>query len=297
LGGSGSATYSQLRSGHYSFRVAAARPNGELTGSEFLLLLEVVPPITQRPQFWAVMACAAAVLGTIFGRTVQRQRMKRRLAEIERLNLLERERARIARDLHDDIGAGLTEIAMSSDLARRELEHSQFPETRRRVDRICQSAIELTRSVDEIVWAVNPANDRLQHFVNYLTQTTEQFLNATGLRVRFDIPPTLPDLELSGKTRHLIFLAVREALNNAAKHAQASLIRLEVEFSEKTLRIIVEDDGRGFATDQHLSPGTHQGMEGMRRRLEEIGGGFTITSRPGGGTRAEFAVPLGGTTK
>jgi signal transduction histidine kinase len=186
---------------------------------------------------------------------------------------------------------------MSSDIARRELAHSQFLETRQRIDRICQSAIELTRSVDEIVWAVNPANDRLQHFVNYLTQTTEQFLNATGLRVRFDVPETLPDMELSGKTRHLIFMAVREALNNAVKHAHASLIRLEVECSEKILRIIVEDDGQGFATNQHLSPGTHQGIEGMRRRLEEIGGSFSITSRPGGGTRAEFAVPLGGTAK
>jgi signal transduction histidine kinase len=297
LGGSGSVTYSSLNPGHYSFRVAAARPNGELTGREFLLPIEVVPPLAQRPQFWAAIAGAAAILGTLFGRAVQRRRMKRRLAEIERLNFLERERARIARDLHDDIGAGLTEIAMSSDLARRELEHSQFPETRRRIDRICQSAVELTRSVDEIVWAVNPANDRLQHFVNYLTQTTEQFLNATGLRVRFDVPAKLPDIELSGKTRHLIFLAVREALNNAAKHAHASLIRLEVEFREKTLRVIVEDDGRGFTSDQHLSPGTHQGMEGMRRRLEEIGGSFTISSRPGCGTRAEFVVPLGGTAK
>jgi signal transduction histidine kinase len=297
LGGSGWVSYSRLSPGHYSFRVAEARSNGELTGREFLLPIEVVPPLAERPQFWAAIAGAAAILGTIFGRAVQRRRMRQRLAEIERLNFLERERARIARDLHDDIGAGLTEIAMSSDLARRELEHSQFPETRRRIDRICQSAIELTRSVDEIVWAVNPANDRLPHFVNYLTQSTEEFLDATGLRVRFDVPPTLPDMELSGKTRHLIFMAAREALNNTVKHAHASLIRLEVGFSEKTLRIIIEDDGRGFATGQHLAPGTHQGMEGMRRRLEEIGGKFTITSRPGGGTRAEFVVPLGGPVK
>ena len=255
LGGSGSVTYSRLRPGHYSFRVAAARPNGELTGSEFLLPIEVVPPLAQRPQFWAAMACAAAILGTIFGRAVQRRRMKRRLAEIERLNLLERERARIARDLHDDIGAGLTEIAMSSDIARRELQHSQFHETCQRIDRICQSAVELTRSVDEIVWAVNPANDRLQHFVNYLTQSTEQFLNATGLRVRFDVPAMLPDMELSGKTRHLIFMAVREALNNAVKHSHATLVRLKVEYSEQILRIVVEDDGQGFETSKPLAPG------------------------------------------
>jgi signal transduction histidine kinase len=292
LGGPGSVMYPRLKPGRYWFRVAAARPNGELTGREISLPVEVVPPFTQQPLFWGSLACVTAVLGTILGRIIQRNRMKRRLVEIERLNVLENERARIARDLHDDVGAGLTEIAMKSDLVRRALDHSYSPETRRHIERICQSAIELTRSVDEIVWAVNPANDTLLHFVNYVTQSTEQFLNATGLRVRFDIPATLPDIELSGKMRHLIFLVVREALNNAVKHAHATLIRLEVKFSEKTLRIIIEDDGQGFASDQHLPPGTHQGLEGMRRRLEEIGGRFELITRPGGGTQVELIAPL-----
>ena len=249
-------------------------------------------PISRRPEFWIIVAAIAAGVGTWMGRTLQRQRMKRRLAEIERQQALEHERARIARDLHDDIGAGLTEIAMKSALVRRDLERIPTPETRRHIDRVCQSAIELTRSVDEIVWAVNPANDTLNHFVNYLTQSTEQFLDATGLRVRFDLPPSIPALELSGKTRHLVFLAVREALNNAVKHAAAKLIRLEIKVADGGLRIVVEDDGQGFAPKQELSAGTHEGLKNMQRRMAEIGGQFQLTSRPEGGTRVEFCLSL-----
>jgi signal transduction histidine kinase len=231
-------------------------------------------------------------MGAVGGRIALQRRMKRQLAEIERQQALERERARIARDLHDDIGAGLTEIAMKSSMVRRDLEKAPIAETRRQMERICQSAIELTRSVDEIVWAVNPANDTLSHFVNYLTQTTEQFLDATGLRVRLDIPIELPNIELSGKMRHLVFLAVREALNNVVKHAGAGLVRLELKLTEGTLRIAVEDDGRGFDPGQTLPPGIHQGLAGMHRRLEEIGGQFQVASHPGKGTRLEFTVPL-----
>jgi signal transduction histidine kinase len=290
--GPGFVTYQHLKPGRYWFRVATAKANGELTGQEVSLPIEIVAPWHQRWEFWLVVAGLAGGAAIGLRQIALRRRMQRRLAEVEREQALERERARIARDLHDDIGAGLTEIAMQSDWVRRDIAPNTDAATLRRIERVCQSAVELTRSVDEIVWAVNPANDTLERFANYLTQAAKQFLDAAGLRVRFDVPLTLPAITLPGKVRHSLFQAVREALNNATKHAQADLVRLELKVETDGLRVVVEDNGCGFSPEQPGAAGTHEGLEGMRRRMEEIGGHFRVSSRPGSGTRIEFVVSL-----
>ncbi len=290
--GAGQANYSRLKPGRYWFRVAAAKANGALSGQEVSLPLIVVAPLYQRWEFWLVIGALATAAAAWIGRLAVQRRMQRQLAALEHQQAMERERARIARDLHDNIGAGLTEIAMQSDWVHNDLAQGPTADTRLRVERIRQSATELARSVDEIVWAINPANDTVKRFVNYLTQCTAQFLDAGGLRVRFDIPQEMPGTALAGKVRHYLFLAVREAVNNAAKHARADLIRLEVRVENSSLRIAVEDNGCGFAPEQATATGTHEGLDNMRRRMEDIGGTFKITSRPGEGTRVEFSAPL-----
>jgi signal transduction histidine kinase len=290
--GPGQASYPRLKPGRYWFRVAAAKASGELTGQEVSLPIEVVAPWYLRWEFWLVLAALAGGATVGVRQIVLRRRMQRRLAEVEREQALERERARIARDLHDEVGAGLSEIAMQSDWVRRDLAQGPTADTRRRIEQVCQSAVELTRSVDEIVWAVTPANDTLPRFANYLTQSTEQFLDAAGVRLRFDLPPELPAIALPGKVRHFLFLAVREALNNATKHARADLVRLELVTNADGLRLAVEDNGVGFDPEKAGAAGTHEGLDSMRRRMEEIGGQLQLTTRPGGGTRVEFRVPL-----
>lgn len=292
--GPGYAAYRQLPPGSYTFRVAAAKANGTLTGQEVSLPVKVVVPLVRRWEFWLAMACLAGG-GLIWGRQVlSHRRMKRQLAEIEHQQELERERARIARDLHDDIGAGLTEIAMQSDWVRRDLAQGPTQDTQRRIERVCQSAVELTRSVDEIVWALNPANDTLDRFANFLMQSTKQFVDAAGLRVRFDIPSELPPTPLAGKSRHSLSQAVREALNNAVKHARADLIRVELATDAAGLHLVIEDNGKGFIPGQAGAEGTHEGLESMRGRMEEIGGSFQLQTSPDGGTRVVFLAPLPG---
>ena len=295
--GEGQAEYSRLKPGRYWFRVAAAKANGEVTGQEVSLPLVVVAPLYQRWEFWLVTGALAAAVAAWTGRVSVQRRMQRQVAALEQEQAMERERARIARDLHDNIGAGLTEIAMQSDWVHNDLAQGPTADTRQRVERIRQSATELARSVDEIVWAINPANDTVKRFVNYLTQCTAQFLDAAGLRVRFDIPEDMPSTALAGKARHCLFLAVREALNNAVRHARADLIRLEIRAENSSLRIVVEDNGCGFAPELATGAGTHEGLTNMRRRMEEIGGRFQITNRPGGGTRVEFSAPLLGESR
>jgi len=290
--GPGTANYSNLECGNYMFRVAVVKANGDLTATEVSLPLAVVAPLYYRWDFWFVLLLMVILAVGWTGRALAHRQMQRNIARLEREQTLEQERARIASDLHDDIGAGLTAIAIQSDWVHIDLEGNPTADTRRRIEYIRESAIELTRKVDEIVWAVTPANDTLKRFLGYLTQNAAQFLNASGLRVRFDIPQDLPDGLLPGKTRHLLFLAMREALNNVVKHARADLVRIDIRMQNAALRLGVEDNGCGFTPEQVGADGIHEGLNGIHRRMEEIGGQLCLTSRPGGGTRIELIAPL-----
>jgi signal transduction histidine kinase len=291
-GGEAEAEYRELKPGTYFFRVGAFYPNGEPSGVETVLPIEVYVPFHLRRDVWAGAAALGLVGAITAGRAANVRRMKRRLAEIEREHALEQERARIARDLHDDVGAGLTEIAVQTDWLRRDVERLQDAEMTGRADRVCQSAVELIRSVDAIVWAVNPKNDTLDRFVGYLTQSADQFVRAAGLGIRLDVPDEVPATPLSGRVRHNLFLIVREAVNNAVKHAQATVVRLRVGMGGGSVTISVEDDGCGFDPTQPADDGRHSGLANMRRRADDIGGTLVLTSRPGRGTRVEITAPL-----
>ena len=288
----GGASYATLKPGSYVFRVAAFQANGEPTGVECALPVLVSPVFYRRTEFWLVLLALVIAGAALIARAVEVARVHRRVAAMEHEQALERERSRIARDLHDEMGAGLSAIAMQSDWIRRECAGTASPETRHRIETVCQSSVELVRSVDEIVWAVNPSNDTLERFVNYLTQYTEQYLDAAGLRFRFDIPRELPAALLTGSMRHNLFLAVKEALRNAVKHAKAELIWLRMNVESAQLTIIVEDNGKGFDPAGMAGDGTHNGVGNMRRRMEEVSGTFEVWSQPGKGARVTFAVPL-----
>jgi signal transduction histidine kinase len=292
VGGKGTAEYERLKPGTYFFRVGAFYPNGEPSGVEAVLPVEIYVPWYLRRDVWAGAAVAGIAGAVAAGRAASVRRMKRRLAEMERERQLEQERARIARDLHDDVGAGLTEIAVQTDWLRRDVERLQDAEISGRAHRVCQSAVELIRSVDAIVWAVNPKNDTLDRFLGYLAQSADQFVRAAGLGIRLDVPDEVPATPLSGRVRHNLFLIVREAVNNAVKHAQATLVRLCVSIGNGTVTISVEDDGQGFDPTQPTDDGRHSGLANMRRRADDIGGTLTLTSRPGSGTRVEITAPL-----
>ena len=291
--GPGGVSYSTLKPGNYVFRVAAFQPNGEPTGVEYALPVLVSPVFYRRTEFWLVLLALVVAGGALIARAVEVARVHRRVAAMEHEQALERERSRIARDLHDEMGAGLSAIAMQSDWIRRECGDTASPETRNRIETVCQSSVDLVRAVDEIVWAVNPSNDTVERFVNYLTQYTEQYLDAAGVRFRFDIPRELPAALLTGSVRHNLFLAVKEALRNAVKHAKAELIWLRVNIEAGQLTIIVEDNGKGFDPAVMAADGTHNGVGNMRRRMEEVAGTFEVWSQSEQGTRVTFAVKCG----
>lgn len=286
------ADYRALKPGTYFFHVAACFPNGTPTGTEATLPIEVYLPWHQRRDIWAATILIALVGTTQAARVVNERRMRRRLETVEREHSLERERARIARDLHDDVGAGLAEIAMQAQWVRNEINHGDMHEAVTLTDGIRRSADELVRSIDAIVWAVNPANDTLQRFAEYVVQCTERFLDAAGLSMRFEIPDPLPSVPIDGATRHRLFLALREAVHNAVQHAGATSVTVSMALEDGHLQVLVVDDGRGFDTANIPDGGTHDGVGNMHQRMEELGGECSITSSQAAGTRVCLTVPL-----
>ena len=170
--------------------------------------------------------------------------MRRKLERLERQRAVERERARIAKDIHDDLGASLTRITMLSQSAPGELDRARAG--RAKLDRIYGTARELTRSMDEIVWAVNPQHDTLDSLASYLGKFAQDFLGAAGIRCRLDVPLQFPAWPLTAEVRHNLFLAFKEALHNVVKHAAATEVRITLTPAEGSFVWEVEDNGRGF---------------------------------------------------
>lgn len=242
--------------------------------------------------FWSVVLAAAACL-MFAGSVIAVRTVGARRGEVERSrepepSPLTAERARIARDMHDELGASVTRIKLLSELIER---NANSPDTAmghaRRISRI---AAELSQAMDEIVWAVNPEKDRLENLVHYLGAFTEELLGATHLSYRLDFPEHLPDLHLPAQVRHQLFLAAKEALNNAVKHSHATSVGLRLSLTNDCVEICVQDNGIGF--DPAATQTQRNGLRNLCQRLESVGGSCGVTSNPGAGTSVRLAVPL-----
>lgn len=232
--------------------------------------------------FWSVISGAALGVTGVAVRVYDKRRTARKLQRQEQRHAVERERARIARDIHDDIGAGLTEMALLSDLAQTKTGGDHL-------ERIFRRSCELAKSLDEIVWAINPRNDTLEGLLSYLAEFAQSFLLTAGLACRLDLPRDPPVVSLGPNLRHHLWLAVKETLNNAVKHAGATEVQLQVELFRGELSIRITDNGVGF-TGAALAE--QDGLANLQTRLSEINGTAQLTSAPGAGTRIVLTVQL-----
>ena len=214
--------YSYIPPGDYTFRVTACNNDGVWSEPGAAVHFTVLPQFWQTWWFRALSGLGAAGLITAVVLLVTRRRMREKLERLEQQRAIERERTRIARDIHDDLGASLTRITMLSQSARAELEPSAAASD---LDRIFDTARELTRAMDEIVWAVNPQHDTLDSLATYLGRFAQGFLASAHVSCRLDVPMQLPTWPVTAETRHNLFLAFKESLNNAVKHSQTTEVR------------------------------------------------------------------------
>jgi signal transduction histidine kinase len=201
---------------------------------------------------------------------------------------LQVERARIARDIHDDLGAQLTQLVLLGEVAQREQPEDSI--VRAQFNQICQQARDLSLAMDEVIWAVNSRRDTVRDFVSYVCKYAQIFLSATSIRCRLDVESEIPASAFDLPVRRNLFLAVKEALNNAAKHSQANELYLHIYRKEQKLVVTIEDNGKGFdPTDFKLE---RNGMTNMIQRMAEIGGACHVVSQPEMGCSIIFTVPL-----
>ena len=285
-----SAHYSKLPPGSYTFHVTACNEDGVWNPTGSALALTVAPPFWRT--WWFLGASAAALLGSIVAGVhfFSTQRLQRQLERLKHQEALEKERARIARDIHDQLGANLTQVALLSELVESD---KDFPvEVASHAQQISRTARDTARALDEIVWAANPSNDTLDGLINYVCKHAQEYLAVAGLRYRLEVPTELPAAPIPPEVRHNIFLASKEAVTNVVRHAQASAVwvRLRLKPGEFTLEI--EDNGRGLAGMDEKAASARNGLRNMRKRMEDIGGQFTMTPGQEGGTLIRLSAPL-----
>jgi signal transduction histidine kinase len=288
-GRGGVANYPNLPSGHYQLRVQEVDALGLPTGEEAVLPLIVAPPYYANVWFKAALVTMFLALGLIIERLTARARNRRKLELLERRQAVQQERARIARDIHDDLGTVLSRIAMVSESAA--IEAAQGSRQEERLKEICDASRQLTRTMEEIVWAQDPQRDYLDNMVDYFCSFATNLLAGSRVACRLDVPVDLPSLAIEAQKRHELFLVFKECLNNVIKHAGASEVRISLKWENHSLRLTIKDDGCGFSVPG-VSASKGNGLNNMRNRLQRVGGQVNIHSKPGEGTEVEVILPV-----
>jgi signal transduction histidine kinase len=281
------AKYPRLPAGTYEFDVTACNEAGVWNETGFQL------PFIVDPFFWqtwwfrlaVVMLFTATIIAMV--RYVSFRRLRQRMALLEQEAVLDKERARIAKDLHDDLGATMTQITLVLELALQ-----QRPEPDAVIGTVKDGLMatrEAIKSLDAAVWAVNPANNTLPELVAYIGQFGMEFLQQANIRCTLDLPDHPPERPVSAELRHNLFLIVKEALNNAVRHAQATEVRLQIVITEAALDLLIADNGRGIQRTPADDPG--DGLHNMRQRAGELKAEFQVESPPGEGTRILVHYP------
>jgi signal transduction histidine kinase len=286
-----SVLYSQLAPGHYRFRVIACNRDGVWNKQGATLGLTV--PFFWWETAWFQVGGTLGAFGVVVGLVIVwlRRRQQFKIEKLQLQQAIERDRVRIAQDLHDDLGAGLTEVAMLSEVVRRCREKPE--EVNTHAQRIFASSIEMTQALDEIVWSVNPANDTLDKLVAFVCEYAQALLGSAEIRCWLEMPDHVPDMEVSSQIRHQVCMALKECLTNVIKHARAKKVTLTIRLDGRILAITVEDDGVGFDPARVKdATGTHDGLMNLKRRLAIMNGTCDIESAPRQGTRVHLQMRI-----
>ncbi|MCB0520050.1 MAG: hypothetical protein H6577_04195 [Lewinellaceae bacterium] len=280
------ARYARLPAGEYVFRMKASNSDG-IWSDERRLSIQISPPFTQTPVFYFLLGVlAVGLVGLVVLYRQKRRDNKRRLEE-EKRHALEQERQRIARDVHDDLGSGLSALSLQTEMARYKTSPEELQEE---LERINSTARDLSGKIREVIWTVNARNDSIANLFSYLNQYAVELFENAGIEYQVSLPENMPAITITGEYRRTLFLAFKEALNNILKHAEATEVKVDFEISEKLLQIVVKDNGIGFDLSLLLKP-SGNGLLNMQSRMRDIGGDcqFKTDKR---GTQVAFAFNL-----
>jgi ligand-binding sensor domain-containing protein/two-component sensor histidine kinase len=267
--------YANLSAGDYRFLVRAVDADGNVSAQPASMTFVIPPPVWMR--WWFLTLVAAGVGFAAYA--VHRYRV-RRILEIAGM------RARIATDLHDDIGSNLTRIAVLSEVARQQT--AEGP-TKERLDSIAAISRESVSAMSDIVWAIHPERDGLRDLVRHMRRHAAEAFSVGDVELRFSAPEAEGALKLEIDVRRDFFLVFKEAVNNAARHSGCTRVEVDCRADSGHVALRVSDNGSGFDPN---AAGDGQGLPSMRRRGQGLGGSLEIASSKGGGTTVCLRVPI-----
>ncbi len=285
-GGDRIAHYTNLDPGNYTFRVIASNNSGIWNELGASLAVTVLPPFWAT--WWFRIGAFIIVVGTVGWtvRWIEMRKIREKMRAMEREAAIERERLRIARDLHDELGSRLTEIGLMTDLAQGR----KVKEKEGHLKEIGSTARGIVDSFREIVWTVGPQHDTLESLAEYVSQYVSTYLRKANIRCCLQLPDEFPAVPLQSETRHSILMAVKEATNNIVKHSAATEVCVDVRINGSTCSIELRDNGKGFSTQ--ASRRFSHGLENMKERMETVGGTAELSSEKRKGTIVTFAFPV-----
>ncbi len=237
--------------------------------------------------YQVILALAVLVLVIIVAYfLMNRQKVRaHHLLEKEKLETEHKERLRISKDMHDDLGSGLSKIAIMSELVKSRF--SNEADLSIQVNKISVTANDLVDKMGHIVWAMNPQNDSLDNLMAYMREFASDFFDDTGISLLIHFPDDATGIKLNQETRRNIFMVVKESLNNVLKHAQATAVNIKLRIDAGQVHLTITDNGKGFDTVNTRKFGN--GLMNMKKRLEEIGGIYMISSVQNEGTKTEMS--------
>ena len=278
VGNRRAAYFTGLRPGSYTFEVTAANNDGVWARQAASIEIDVEPLWWERRAVQTAAFFSVLLIGALAVRHLTLRRARARLQALERAQALDRERSRIARDLHDDLGSRLAHIAL---MAEGIGQSAGVP--------VAAAVRESLQTMDELVWTVNARNDTVESFGHYASEFVQAQAAAAGLKCRLQIDPDAGPAPLGADTRRHLYLGLKEAINNVVKHAGASEVIVGLGSADGVLRLTISDDGRGL--DERATR-TGNGLRNMEERMKAAGGSVRVESGPGRGCRVTFEVPL-----
>lgn len=281
--------YAALGSGFYSFLCSADIPGCGATATGKLLSIKIVPPFWMSGWFIAVSGAGVVVLITLVLFMIIRMSYRRKLRKLHMQQELDKIRARISRDIHDEIGAGLTRIALSGELMSQKA--ADDVQHREKLKWIAGTARELSQSMKEVVWSVNPHYDSLDHMAAYFRSYVSGVAENADLRFRYVADESFPQLQVNPETRRNLLLILKEAVSNSVKYSGCTELKLEVHWKKEMLAIKISDNGKGFDVNRKEGVNSN-GLRNMRQRAQAIGCTVVVTSAPAQGTIVSIDAPI-----
>jgi len=281
-------TYRNIPPGKYRLFVKCADNDLNWSNPKELLSFAIAPPFYT--QFWFIVLLAISLIGItiLVVKQVQKIRYQGQIREIDRQFAIEKERLRISKDMHDEVGASLTRISILSELAKKQ--QNEPAKAQQLVDQISEISGNVVDEMSEIIWALNPRNDTLDSFCSYIRQYSSTYLESAAMDAKFSFPKEIPSQHMSSELRRNLFLTLKEALHNTVKHSGAQTVIVKLHIENQVLILQISDDGKGFNAENKKNTGN--GLINMHKRIEEMGGRYNLTSEPGKGAIISISVNL-----